>query len=117
MTYSLDFRKKVLSIRQSEGISFTMTAKRFGIDKQTIFRWSKRLHPKLTRNKPAIKINMEALAKDVRDNADDYQYERAIRFGMSKTGIWEALKRLGVSYKKNFNSSKSRRRKAFIIQK
>ncbi|MGP9715888.1 IS630 transposase-related protein, partial [Psychrobacter sp. AOP22-C1-22] len=38
---------------------------------------------------------------------DDYQYERARRLNCSKTGIYHALKRLGISQKKDFGTSKS----------
>ena len=44
---------------------------------------------------------MEALAEDVKTYPDAYQYERANRLGVSSSGIGHALKRLGVSYKKN----------------
>ncbi len=117
MTYSLDFRKKVLSMRQLEKLSLAIAAKRFGIDKQTIFRWSKKLYPQFTRNKSTTKINMEELQKDINDNADAYQYERAKLFGVSKTGMWWALKRLGVTYKKNVKAPKSGRKKAYIVPK
>ena len=38
---------------------------------------------------------------------DDYLYERAQRFGCSKSGIEAALKRLGISQKKDLGASKS----------
>ncbi|GAO97913.1 hypothetical protein Cva_00554 [Caedimonas varicaedens] len=43
---------------------------------------------------------------------DDYQYERAERLGVSSMGIWHALKRLNVTYKKNAQTSQGRSRKA-----
>ena len=43
---------------------------------------------------------MQALARDVAEHTDSYQYERAERFGVSQRGIALALKRLGISYKK-----------------
>jgi len=39
---------------------------------------------------------MQALARDVVEYPDSYQYERAERFGVSQRGIALALKRLGV---------------------
>ncbi|GFN45275.1 transposase [Candidatus Regiella insecticola] len=60
-----------------------------------------------THNKPATKIDMEALAQDVATYPDDYQYERAQRFGVSAQGIRHALKRLRVSRKKNTSASQS----------
>lgn len=110
MTYSLDFRKKVLSVKEREKLSFEEVALRFDIgSKNTVFRWSKKLEPCQTRNKPATKINMDALARDVELYPDAYQYERAQRLGVSESGIREALKRLKISYKKNTRASQSQR--------
>ena len=111
MTYSIDFRRKVLSIKDEEDLTIEETAKRFHIGVASIVRWSSRLEPCLTRNKPATKINMEALAKDVELYPDDYQYERAARFNVSQRGIGDALKRLKISYKKKSTASKNRSRK------
>jgi hypothetical protein len=57
--------------------------------------WSKNIEPVLKRNKPATKINMEALRGDVEQYPDSYNEEGAKRFGVSPKGIFEALKRLG----------------------
>ena len=115
MTYSLDFRRHVLKIKAEEGLSFSATSERFKIGKNTLFLWSKQIIPQRTRLKPATKINIEALKKDIIDYPDAYYYERACRLKVSKTGIYWAMKRLGVSYKKNSNSSQSRRRIALIV--
>ena len=40
------------------------------------------------------------LKKDVEENPDHFNYERAERFSVSESGIRNALKRLGVSRKK-----------------
>lgn len=106
MTYSLDFRKKVLEVKEREQLSFEEVAKRFDIrSKNTVFRWTKQLEPCKTRNKPATKINMDDLVDDIELYADAYQYERAQRLGVSKSCVFAALKRLKVSYKKNINAS------------
>jgi transposase len=65
MTYSIDFRKKVLKLKAEENLSYEAAAERFKIGKTTLVRWHKKLEPQLTRNKPATKINMEALKQDV----------------------------------------------------
>ena len=59
MTYSIDFRRKVFAIKEKEGLSFEQASKRFGIGKTTLVRWTKKLEPELSRNKPATKINMD----------------------------------------------------------
>ena len=105
MTYSIDLRKKVMEIKEREGLSVRETARRFGVGKQTIYRWSKRLKPKRSRNKGTIKIDMEELKKDIKKYPDSYERERAERLGVSKSGIHWAIHRLGVSYKKNYESS------------
>ena len=111
MTYSLDFRRKVLAIKQAENLSFAEVSQRFKIGIASVVRWSNRIEPQLTRNKPATKIDMQALARDVEMYPDAYQYERAQRLGVSPKGIFEALKRLNVSYKKNAAASQSGSRK------
>ena len=71
----------------------------YDISKATLQNWLKNSNIKLTRNKPPSKILNEALLKDVEQYPDDYMYERAQRFGCSKSGIEAALKRLGISQK------------------
>ena len=59
MTYSIDFRKKVLKIRAEEDLSIESVAFRFGVGKASVMRWLIQLEPKRTRNKSATKIDME----------------------------------------------------------
>lgn len=115
MTYSVDFRKQVLAIKIKEGLSFKGAAKKFDISKSALCRWSKNIEPQKTRNKKPTKIDMEALRKDIELYPDSYCYERAIRFGVSPTGIRDAKHRLGVTYKKNSEASESGSRKKIYI--
>lgn len=116
MTYSLDFRKKVLLIRSKEGLSFAQAAKRFGVSVNSLFLWSKNLEPKRTKNRPTIKIGAEALLEDIKKYPDAYNYERAKRLKVSTSGICCAIKRLGISYKKNTQSPQGERRKKANLQ-
>lgn len=100
MTYSLDFRKKVLSIKECEGLSLAEASKRFGIGMASITRWSHRLQAKTKRNKPATKIDMEQLKKDIEEHPDAYLDERAKRLCVSRSCVWLAMKRLTITYKK-----------------
>ncbi|MBV8357141.1 MAG: transposase [Deltaproteobacteria bacterium] len=109
MTYSLDFRRKALYVREQEGLTIAEVATRFGVGIASVVRWLKKVEPQRTRNKPATKIDMAALAQDVRNNPDAYQYERAQRLGVSQKGIGHALRRLGVTYKKYPVASQGRR--------
>jgi len=93
-TYSIDFRKKILKIKDKESLSFDVAAKRFGISKAALFRWSKKVEPQ--KNRKVFKIDNEALKNDIELYPDSYCYERAIRFGVSSSGIRDAQYRLGV---------------------
>ena len=115
MTYSIDFRRKVLSIREKEGLSFSQIAKRFGVSVNSVFLWSKSIEPKRTRNKAPIKIHDNLLLEDIRKYPDAYMYERANRLCVSTAGICSALKRLNITYKKNSQSSQGMQRKTAII--
>src|SRR5690554_3170380 len=117
MTYPLSFRRKVLSVREQEGHHSAGGCAFWGghcqcgaLDKKPI--------PKETRNKPATKIDMAALARDVREYPDAYQAERARRLGVSEKGIGHALRVCTSAIKKHCstpgrtktNGASSRRR-------
>ena len=108
MTYPLKFRQKVFAVKDKYELTFEETSQRFDVPIRTLFRWSKKIEPQTTRNKPATKINMELLAQDVKNSPDDYLWERAERFNVRLESIFYALKRLKVSYKKNTKTSESR---------
>ena len=115
MTYSADFRQKVLAIKEREGLTQAEAAVRFGVGLASITRWNKCLESKSTRTKPATKIDMKALEEDVKLHPDGYQYERAARLGVSQRAIGYALKRLNVSYKKNTVASESGRKRTAAL--
>ena len=111
MTCSLDFRRKVLSVRKAKSLTIAQTAERFSVGIATITRWLKRVEPQMTRVKPATKINRIALARDVREHPDAYLDERARRLGASVQGIAHALKRMSITYKKSPDASQGERRR------
>ena len=117
MTYPSSFRRKVLSVRSSEGLTIAQVAARFCVGIASVTRWVKNPDPKLTRNKPATKIDMKALARDVLEHPDAYQYERAQRLGVSEKGVGHALRRMGITYKKNTATSQSTRRRTAHLPK
>ena len=115
MTYPILFRSKVLSVREKEGLTIAQVAARFCVGIASVTRWVRNPIPRQTRNKPATKIDMIALARDVREYPDAYQAERARRLGVSEKGIGHALRRMNISYKKNAAAPKSgRRRMAYL---
>lgn len=69
-------------------------------------RWQTCPAPAATRSKPPTKIPDADLKRDVKKYPDDFQYERAERFGVTPWAIGLALKRLKLSRKKNFKTSK-----------
>jgi len=100
MTYSIDLRYKSLTIKERDNLTYKETAARFGVGINSVFRWNNKLEPQATRNKPATKINTDALLEDVKNYPDAYLRERAERLNASTSGIYDALKRLGISCKK-----------------
>lgn len=115
MTYPSSFCRKVLSVCEKEGLTIAEVANRFCVGVASVTRWLKNPDPKLRRHKPATKIDMEALAEDVRAYPDAYPYERAQRLGVSEKGMGHALRRLGISYKKNAAPSKGGRRRTACL--
>ena len=99
MTYSIDYRKQVLSSIAS-GMTIREAAIFYGLSTSTIHSWKQTLEPKIGRNKAPTRIPDDVLLNDVKEYPDDYQYERARRLNCSKTGIHHALKRLNISQKK-----------------
>jgi transposase len=85
---------------EKEGLTIEEGAKRFAVGKVSVSRWKNNPDPIFKRNRPAQKIDMDALKKDVELNPDSFIYERAERFSVSNSGMRYALKRLGISRKK-----------------
>lgn len=106
MTYSLDFRKQVLK-SLDEGMTFVQAADFYDLSPTTLQNWKRRVHSKTTRHTKPHKISDDVLLNDVKEHPDDYQYERAHRLNCSTSGIYHALKRLGISKKKDLSASKS----------
>ena len=110
MAYSLDFRRKVLSVREKEGLTIAEVAARFDVGMASVTRWVKNIHRK-PQGFRQRKIDLEVLRQDVRDYPDAYQYERAKRLGVAQNAIFLALQKLGITYKKNSEASQSRRKR------
>ena len=115
MTYTIDFRRKVLEVKERDGMSFEKVASRFWVSKSSVSRWKKRLELCRKRNKSAAKIDMGLLEQDIELYPDSYQYERAERFGCSQRGIGEALKRLKISRKKKLLRIQRRMKKHAVF--
>ena len=96
---------------ENKDMSIRQACTFYNISKTTLQRWLKNQVIKQTRdklpNKLPNKIPNKLLLKDVAQYSDDYMYERAQRLGCSKSGIEIALKRLGISQKKDLGTSKN----------
>ena len=100
MSYPKEFRDQVFKIKEKEGLTNLQVAKRFGVSERVIYKWKHQKAPRQRRNKPATKINMEALKQDVADRPGAYLEERAKTFNVSVSCIFYALRRLNIRYKK-----------------
>jgi len=107
MTYPLKFRQKVFAVKEKNGLTYEQTSERFDVSIRTLFRWELNLEPKKTRNR-ASKIDMTLLEEDLLEYSDDYLWERAKRFNVAKSTMFYAIKRLGITCKKNTKSSQSK---------
>ena len=61
---SLDFRKRVFSVKEERGLTFKDTSKLFGIDIRTLFRWQERLSGDKQTGYPIIYIDESGFALD-----------------------------------------------------
>jgi hypothetical protein len=84
MTDSLDLCQRVMDYKTKQGLTFEQISHHFAVGMRTLCRCNKALSPCRYRQKPATKIDMDALNADVQDAPDDYQWERAKRFGVSQ---------------------------------
>jgi transposase len=105
MSYDKKFREKVLE-HIEKGNSQEATRKMFGLGKNTIRQWKKlREETGKLENRELKrgfrKIDPEKLRADVKENPDSFDEERAVRFGVSRTGIQSARKKHKITRKKN----------------
>ena len=68
----------------------------------------KRIEIKRTRPRKPSKVDDDALRADVEQYPDDYQYERAARFGCGISTIGDALKGLNITVKKTLLHPKAK---------
>jgi transposase len=110
MSYDIKFRQKAISYWQ-EGHSKQETAAVFGVGTTTLQTWKSQLNetgslaPK-KRKETWRKIDPVKLREFVAENPDAYQHEIAEAFGVRLFAIQKALKRLGITRKKNRSTRK-----------
>jgi len=105
MGYDIKFRQRVIDYL-SEGHTEKETAATFKVSTFTIWKWKSMLNESGTlapkkRKETWRKIDPEKLCKYVEEHPDAYQHEIAAAFGVRLFAIQKALKRLGITRKKN----------------
>jgi len=105
MSYDKKFRERVLA-HVDAGENQEKVRKMFNLGVNTITDWKKlRMETGSLENRPIErkwrKIDPEKLRADVAEKPDDFDEERAARFGCSRTGIQSARKKLKITRKKN----------------
>lgn len=88
---------------------------RFSVGVASVVRWSTSPDIKPYTRIKHRKIDPDLLTQDIEKYPDNYQFERAERFGVCQKAIWSALRRLGVTYKKSSEASKGERRQTTVL--
>lgn len=103
MRCSRDLRKRVIDFVRGGG-SKVEAAQRFQVSRASVYNWTS-VPDDLSYARPGPKgprrLDWEALRLDVEAHPDRTQKERARHFGVSRHCIWHALRRMGLSRKKN----------------
>lgn len=76
----------------------------------SVTHWVKNTNPTQTCNKPATKIDMIALVREVREFPGAYQAESDRRQNVSENGIGHALRHMNIGDKKSIAAAQSGRR-------
>ena len=105
MTYPLHIRKKILA--ELAHSTYRAVAAKYGVSTTALQNWQKQPEPKVDKNYQPRKIDNKALEEDVAKYPDDYQWQRAARFGCDQSAIFRALKRLKITIKKNSRAPES----------
>ena len=104
MGYDKKYRERVLS-HVDAGKSKAEVRRMFGLGQNTIRQWEKLRTETGSLENRALdrsyrKIDPDKLRADVAEKPDDFDEERAIRFGCSRTGIQSARKKHKITRKK-----------------
>ena len=116
MAYDMKFKEKVLEILAQNNGNVLKTSKLLNLNYRTVVRWKETaargeslIHK--SGGKRLEKINPEKLKEYVDKHPDKYLRELAKEFNCSKTGIFDALKKLGYTNKKKLQVIKNKMQK------
>jgi transposase len=113
MTYSVDFRKKVVAFVQNGG-GQAEAARRFDISLWCVRDWLARkdLQPQQKGVPRQRKLDKNTLKARVRDNPDATLQEHARHCGVDRSVIGKALRRMKITRKKRRSNTKNAIRKS-----
>ena len=111
MTYSTDFRRRVIA-RVRSGDNKSAACRLFGISRSTLHSWLNRADLSPSQNGfRHRKLNRKDFKRHVAEHPDAFQRERAAHFKVSTNSIRHALKRMGATRKKTDPLPRKRFRK------
>ena len=105
MSYDIKYRQRVIDY-MSEGHTEKETAETFKVSKATLWKWKSKLKetgsltPK-KRKETWRKVNPGDLKEYLEQNPDAYLKEIGVHFGCTDVAIFKAIRRLGITRKKN----------------
>ena len=103
MRCSKAIRRRVVAFVRGGG-SKAEAARRFQVSRGSVYNWMK-TPDALSYRKPGPQkgrtLDWQALRQHVEQHADLTQQERARYFGVSRHGIWHALRQMSLTRKKN----------------
>lgn len=99
MSYSVDLRERVLAYIEAGHTKYEASDV-FGIGRATIYRWlaAEDLSPKPAKTRHR-KLDKAALAAHVREHPDMILRERAPLFAVTPSGLWRAMRAMGLRKK------------------
>ena len=106
--YSKKLKKEAVRLHKEDGLQIQEISKLLSVSTRSVSRWVNHGIENKQRVVVAFKIPNDKLLEDVELYPDAYFHERASRLNCSKSGVFDALKRLGITRKKNTNSPKKR---------
>ena len=99
MSYSIDMRERAVKFVRDGG-SQVEASRLFGVDRKTIYHWLHRKNLAPAPCKPRHRVIDKAqLTSHVRVHPDALLRERALEFGVTPSGMWRALRALGMRKK------------------
>lgn len=72
MIYLLKSRQKVFETRVHQGLTISAVSSRFGVSMASVILWLKEPTPKMMHEKPATRIDMATIVRDVLNYPDAF---------------------------------------------